>query len=292
MRLPNLFMIGAMKSGTTTLADHLVKSSDIEAFAGKEPQLFNQTDRAGVERRLKAEWRSDRTTKYVLDATPNYSRRLDDRCAELIKTMTSEPPRFIYMVRDPVGRTVSHYFWARQLFGESLSFRDAIQRDPQYTEPGLYHLQIAKFLEHFEPDRFIFIKFEDFIKDPVAAAEDVIARLHASQPEALAPSTQLAFTDKNVTRDARFPVLMQAVRANRGLKGLIKRVLPPLYLRAALKSITKEVPRFEISAEDKRFVYETYFSSVAEETEKLTGLDLQSWTRNGADPDKVGPSAA
>lgn len=283
-------MIGAMKSGTTTLADHLVKSGDVETFAGKEPQLFNQPDRAGVERRLKAEWRRDRTAKYVLDATPNYSRTLDDRCAELIKAMVPETPRFIYMVRDPVERTISHYFWARQLFGESLPFREAVQRDPQYTEPGLYHFQIAKYFAHFEPERFIFLKFEDFIKNPVATAEDVLARLEAGPPKTLTSTTQLASTNKMTTRDARFPVLMRAIRANRSLVDGIKGVLPPRYLRAIVKSMTKEVPRFDISPEDKGFVYREYFSSVATETENLTGLDLESWTRHVAVSDT--PSSA
>ncbi len=280
IRLPNLFIIGAMKGGTTTLADHLSKSSDIEFFAGKEAHIFNEPDRRGVDRRISEEsWRGSRTARFVLDGTPNYTRAIDGKSADLIKETLSETPKFIYLLRNPLERTISHYFWARERYGESLSFIEAVQQDPQYIEPSLYPVHINKYLSIFDKRDFLFLDFHNFIADTEGTVRRVTQWLGALPPDSIETGIQHAATRKDVTRDAKYPTLMRAIRRNRWMVERIKKVVPDRQIKSVMRFMTREVPRSQISDEDRTFVQERYFSSVAADTEALTGLNLNHWNR-------------
>jgi hypothetical protein len=279
VRLPNLFLIGAMKSGTTTLAAHLIRSPDVAFYAVKEPQIFNAGTHHAIRARLDALGPCDPDTRWILDATPNYTRAPDDGSAEAIKAMVSETPRFIYMMRDPVERVISHYFWNRERYGETLPFMEAIARDRRYIEPSLYDVQIKRYISLFDPAAFTWLSFEDFVRDPAATVARLLEGLGAAPAADIDLKKKGSSTNKVVTREARFPRLMTALRANRGLVEFAKLIIPARHIVPIMRRLTREIPRMEIAENEKAEVHERYFKGLAARTEALTGLDLSHWRR-------------
>ena len=166
-RTPNLFLIGAQKAGSTFLASHLEQASEIAFFGQKEPNIFSLGDEASCREKLESYRIPADAPDLLLDASPDYSRSpFIPNVPAMIATISgTREPKFIYIVRDPVERTISHYFWSRQRYGESYTFEEAIERDPRYIEVSQYDRQIEEYLAHFDRDRFFFVKFESYTRD-------------------------------------------------------------------------------------------------------------------------------
>jgi hypothetical protein len=277
VRLPNLFLIGAMKAGTTTLAAHLVRSPDVAFYAGKEPHIFDAGGLDDIRARLDALGPRDPGTRWVLDATPSYTRFLDNGSAEGIKALVPETPRFIYIMRDPVERVISHYFWNRERYGETLPFMEAVSRDRRYIEPSLYDVQIKRYTALFDPAVFTWLSFEEFVRDPATTVARLLEGLSAAPAKDIDLQKQGASTNKVATREARFPALITTLRANRGLVELAKSVIPERHMAAIIRRLTREIPRMEISDAEKAELHERHFKGLAARTEELTGLDLSHW---------------
>jgi hypothetical protein len=79
--------------------------------------------------------------------------------------------KFIYIVRDPAARTFSAYWHDVRERREQRSLRRVIADDPAYLDPGFYFAQISRYLKYFDLDRFLFLRFESFVRDPVGHAE-------------------------------------------------------------------------------------------------------------------------
>lgn len=132
MSLPNLFVPGAAKSGTSSLHTYLSQHPQIFMSAGKEPQFFSREDRfkCGITEYEKlfegAEgyaFRGESSTTYMV------SRKTIERISAFI-----DEPRFIFVLRNPIDRAYSHYWWLRGQGFETRSFREAILGD-MHLEP-------------------------------------------------------------------------------------------------------------------------------------------------------------
>ena len=74
MNLPNLLIIGAAKSATTSLYNILSSHKDIFAPAFKEPHFFNIDDNFsnGIDWYSQTYFNKKKNQKYILDGTPTY----------------------------------------------------------------------------------------------------------------------------------------------------------------------------------------------------------------------------
>lgn len=166
MTLPNLFIIGAPKAGTTSLHSYLGQHPEIQMSAIKEPRFFagpangfpypeDKVDSLAEYERLfdpASPVRGESSTDYAV-----HPRR--EGAPQRIKELVPEA-RFVYLVRDPVARTVSHYRMAAALFGERRSLNQALREDldhpdSAYVVPSLYATQLELYLRHFDRERFL-----------------------------------------------------------------------------------------------------------------------------------------
>ncbi len=108
---PRLYLIGAQKAGTTTLAFLLDQHPDIALSDPKEPGYFVDPDAKGLE------WYRGcfpaKLPAMLLDASTGYTMMAaqsgaDDSVPLRIKAAAPDA-RFIYVLRDPVDRTISAY---------------------------------------------------------------------------------------------------------------------------------------------------------------------------------------
>ena len=112
---PNLFVIGAMKSGTTSLHNYLNDHPDIFMSQRKEPNYFVDLSRSfrssrGTPVRNETDYltlfESAEECSVIGESSTSYAKMPGYYC-DLKKIAKSVPnPIFIYIMRDPIERTV------------------------------------------------------------------------------------------------------------------------------------------------------------------------------------------
>jgi hypothetical protein len=279
-KVPSLFLIGAQKGGSTNLASHLEQSPQIAYFGRKEPNIFSLGSEAKCRAKLNSIDIAEDAPPLLLDGSPDYSRApYIDRVPEMIaQIIGKQAPKFIYSLRDPVERTISHYFWSREKFGETYSFEEAIERDARYIDASRYDMQIDRYLEVFDIDQFYFVKFENYIADPLAHLPPLLEWAGATMPDTFNPKPEFdAATDKVSTKEALFPMANRLARKQGIVRNLVQAIVPTSQHQRLARALSKSVPRPEISQETKQWLRETYFMKTIERTAELTGLDLSDW---------------
>lgn len=163
MDLPNLFVIGAAKCGTTSLHFYLAQHPEISMTREKEPDVFS-----APEWRSRLAWYRGRFSSgatYRGEASPGYSAHpLNPGVPERIREVAPDA-RFLYLVRDPVDRAVAHYAHARAAGHERRSVDDALRRFHRprhpYSSVSRYALQIERYLDAFDSTRILVVDADD-----------------------------------------------------------------------------------------------------------------------------------
>jgi hypothetical protein len=171
--LPNLFVIGAAKAGTTSLHYYLDQHPQIQMSANKEPNFFGGPDNGipyppgRVERLSDYERLFDAGVEMRGEASTDYTtnpRRLGvpERIGELVPDA-----RFVYVVRDPIARTISHYQMRVAFLGERRTLQEALGdlSDPcsPYTCASLYASQLELYLRRFRDDCVLVVDQADLL---------------------------------------------------------------------------------------------------------------------------------
>ncbi len=187
MGLPNLFIIGAAKTGTTSLHHYLDQHPEIQMSAIKEPNFFSgpangipyPIDRVESQEEYEALFdsavavRGEASVGYT-----NHPRR--PGVPERIKALVPDA-RFIYLVRDPVARAVSQYQHRVSLEGERRSLNEALgdlsDAYSPYLGPSLYMSQIDLYLRHFPSDRMLVIDQAELLSDRRSTLSEIFSFL-------------------------------------------------------------------------------------------------------------------
>ena len=175
---PNLFLVGAMKSATTYLAGLLREHPAIFMSSPKEPCYFVEPR---VLRKVwpymweRGYWRSVERylelfagagdAQVIGEASTTYAKAplfsgVPQRILEF-----SPDARFIYVMRDPVERAISHYWHRVRFWGERRSLVAAIHSDPQYVDVSHYAMQLGQYLRHVSRERIYVLTYEDLLAD-------------------------------------------------------------------------------------------------------------------------------
>jgi sulfotransferase family protein len=176
-RRPDFMIIGAMKSGTTTLYHYLGRYSRIFMCYPKEPMFFSRQYSKGLDWYFSL-FSGAGEDQICGEASTCYSRwPYFGNVAARIREAVPDS-KFIYVMRHPVERAYSHYRHEaeeRQSPGDSdfISFKRALEELPEIFQTGLYRLQIEKFLEYFPRDRLLPVFFEDLTRNPGPLLEEV-----------------------------------------------------------------------------------------------------------------------
>lgn len=165
MMLPNLIVIGAMKSGTTSLHEYLNLHPQICMSSIKEPAFFveEHTWHKGLDwyRSIfphPAPVMGESSTSYT--KYPTFKGVPERMCSVLPGV------KLIYLVRDPVERIVSQYVHMTAHHGEKRSLEEAVrEKGNDYIQYSSYGLQLSKFLDYYPADGISVVSFEDLRKD-------------------------------------------------------------------------------------------------------------------------------
>ena len=201
--LPNFFIVGACKAGTTSLYNYLKSVPSIYMSPIKEPYYFspNCTLKTKIHERAKYLQLFHEVKEEAAIGEASVTYLWDPESPDLIYGDMPEA-RIIIMLRNPVERAFSHWndFYTRRFRklgsyhgfggdeGETLSFHDAIKDEIEdkgseknwgnghrlYVDAGYYADQVRRYLDTFGSARIKVIVFEDFIRDTYQGVLDVL----------------------------------------------------------------------------------------------------------------------
>ncbi len=232
MILPNFFIIGAAKSGTTSLHGYLDAHPEVSMTSPKEPALLA---RAGWREELPryesmfgspgAPARGESSTRYTcFPLAQGIPERLRAACPDA---------RLVYVVRDPIERVVSHYTHTYAMLREHGSLASALKDLDQPANPYVvqsrYATQLEQWREWHEAGRLLVVDQADLYGERERTVLEVLrfldldpARLPDVSAEAnvndertmMAPATaRLWMTASPLTRRLPGPVNRRMVRA-------------------------------------------------------------------------------
>lgn len=240
VRRPDFMIIGAMKSGTTTLYHYLGKHSRIFMCYPKEPMFFSRQYSKGLDWYFSL-FSGAGEDQICGEASTCYSRwPYFGNVAARIREAVPDS-KFIYVMRHPVERAYSHYrheMEERQSPGGGvISFEQALEEFPEIFQTGLYRLQIEKFLEYFPRDRLLSVFFEDLSRNPGPLLEEV-QRFLGLEPESRVLESEIVanpFGSRTAKRGAR--AIKNSIHRTPVVSAILNRIPPRARssIRAGLK---------------------------------------------------------
>jgi hypothetical protein len=181
--LPNLLIVGAAKSGTTSLHAYLDRHPAISMSKKKELQLFSGDDweqRLGWYREqfpVRAPVRGESSPSYSMDPVLPH---VPARARKLVPSA-----RIIYMVRDPIERLLAHYVEFVAILREKRSFEVAMSQpglpSNVYVMTSRYAHQLDRWREHFPDDRILVVEQRDLLEDRRATLRRVFGFLDVDE---------------------------------------------------------------------------------------------------------------
>jgi hypothetical protein len=190
--LPDFIVIGAQKSGTSSLFYYLSQHPQLIPSAKKEVHFFDGGLDPDVDNFSKGQvwyrshfpqkWDTKKNRK-VFEASPLYifNPLAPQRISELIPEV-----KLIAILRNPTERAISHYFHEQQRGYESLPVLEALRAEEERLKPvldrqdykndifihhsyksrGLYYEQIKRYLDYFPTRNILVINSETLFTQP------------------------------------------------------------------------------------------------------------------------------
>jgi Sulfotransferase family len=283
---PNLFIIGAMKSGTTYLAQLLSSHPSIFMCNPKEPSYF--VDATELQRLWPYAWQlgywrseqrylrlfqSSGTATILAEASVYYTHLpLASGVAERISQFNPNA-QLIYIVRDPVVRTIAHYWHRVRWHGESRPPLHAIINDPRYSDVSNYAMQLAPYLALFDRDQIQVLTLEDLICNADKLLEAILRWLNLD-----GPPTSVCREPENVTPDIVQQSILPVWLTQRDLYQFVISGLPNSVKRYAQRNLTKAVYRKSVDTSDVEEYLRPRQRAETEELVKLLGRNFPEWT--------------
>ncbi len=194
--LPSALIIGAQRSGTTSLFNYLAQHPDVLPPVVKEVHYFDLHYARGIQwyrGRFPFRHRLRRGT-LTIDASPYYLPHplAPERAARLLPQA-----KLVALLRNPVDRALSHYQHEVRGGRETLSFPEAIDREPErlrgeeervraepgyysynhhrysYARRGVYLDQLQRWAQYFPRSQMLVLQSEWLFQDPAAASSAV-----------------------------------------------------------------------------------------------------------------------
>jgi hypothetical protein len=271
-RLPTFVIVGAQKSGTTSLLHYLGGHPEVFTYP-REAHFFDRHFERGVG------WYRDLfadagAAAALGESTPEY---MYDRRAPSRMAGTIPGARLIAILRDPVDRAYSHYWHNRTRGHEPLSFAEAVEaederlRDPDevtrarfgYLDCGRYLSQLELLTSTFSRESLRVVLFEDLRANRLAVVQYLYRFLGVN--DTVVPTTLAEVKNRFVT-----------FRSPR-LRGPIRRLPSPLRRVAGRMNI--RYVRYPPMESDIRTALQRRFEDERRALAAWLGNELAGWGR-------------
>jgi Sulfotransferase family len=286
---PNLFIIGAMKSGTTYLHNLLASHRSIFMCFPKEPSAFVEPDQLRTlwpwvweqgywrdrERYLQL-FESAGAAKILGAGSVYYTHLpLATGVPERIHRFNPDS-RLVYLMRDPTERAISHYWHQVRWHGEHRSVSSAIKNDPRYRDVSHYAMQLAPYFEIFPRDQIKILTFEELINKTEQTLMEIFRWLRVEPSTAWETVPPENITPETIEQRKGFGLLSGLRNKNRLLRVTIDSG-PESIRRFAVRLASRKVTPSRVDASDAADYLRPLQQSQTAELTKLLGREFPEW---------------
>lgn len=180
--LPDFFVLGAMKAGTTSLYHDLRRHPAI-ILPDKESNALLCERPAEA---LATLFPAFPPEKLCGEVCPDYTKldcgsRAAKRARDLYCGNTT--PKLIYLIREPITRLRSHHYFISSQFGDAnpggmtADIEHSLRDFPELIETSCYASRIRPWIEAFGNDEVHMVRFEDYIANRSATLADIASFL-------------------------------------------------------------------------------------------------------------------
>ena len=298
--LPDFFIVGAAKSGTTSLYHYLEQHPSVFLPKNKEPKYFVskivEFPQEGKGDELACELMIKDITKYKQlfhqkgqgqicgEASVDYL-YYSEKVIPLIKNEVGDS-KIIIILRDPVKRAFAAYNHLIRDVRETETFDTGLELESEriknnyefiwhYKRTSLYYKDVKNYLDSFKSVKIII--FEEFLKEPILVTKEVYKFLGID--ENFTPQVDKTYnftgTPKNIT-------LQKLLKGSS--KQIVRRILKVIFNENTRKLIRENMEKMNISRNKIKILPETeqslsvYFKEDRLKIEKLLKIKLDYWT--------------
>jgi hypothetical protein len=304
MTLPNFLIVGAAKSGTTSLWTYLQQHPQIFMPSNKEPNFFalEGLKLPPFPGAADAKTLYEKIYKYSITDFESYQALFQEVSQEIAIGEASIPylyfpeaaerikqyipqVKIIAILRNPIDRLYSHYLMIRDNYClEPLSLAQALQQENErirnnwgwdwhYVRLGLYHTQVKRYFDLFEPQQIKIYLYEDFCFNPVGVFQDICC--HIGVDSSFIPDLSQRSKVSGRPRSQKLHRLLN--QPNRIQKSLQRALPKTTYKRVvALGNHWNIIPTVPMASELRQALKDVFREDIVK-LQTLIRRDLSAW---------------
>jgi len=284
----DFFIVGAPKSGTTSLYNYLDQHHSITMSSVKEPNYFSCTEIEDQKLYYKTKHISTLDKYHSLfnfkngsclfgEASVSYLYYKD--IASRIKNY-NEDAKIIIILRDPVERAVSHYNMDKRLgfvktdlksILDDISLKNHMLFYQQYIQLGFYYLQVKRYIDVFGKENVCVMKYDELKNDNKEFTNKI-----------------LGFLDLDIDNKIDFDTPYNSFKSSSNQLvnilysvSFVRKIISSFFPNSILKAINKSFfnkQETKISEEIEMKLYDLFHEDILL-LEQMLGIDLNSWKR-------------
>jgi len=304
---PNLFVIGAMRAGSTMICDLLRQHRDIFFPEVKEPMFYaaealrqglalrpgDPDLQAGLAQIMSGGRYRTRETFAHLYALRDAERYAADGSHYIYHPLVAgvlrrrcPHARIVVSLRNPVDRVLSEY-QMRQLRGAAtgMSFRefcfgagyeinasgDVVLGERARARKGLYADLLAPWFEAFPREQFHFVRFEDVQSNAVERVRQILRWLDIDD------DVSLTAVNRQRSGAPRWPFAHRVLNSRWPGKSVAKRLVGQQRRSLVRDRLDATMRRETLSPEDEAILYR-FYEPTQRRLSGMTGMDFSDWS--------------
>lgn len=172
-----VFLVGAMKAGTSTLYADLNKHARVHGPPLKEPFFLVNGDSPNVViQKYKNHFKQAMAESLLLDGSTGYTMLPDyPNAANVAVKIGIDPKIIIYLIREPFSRILSHFYHSVGSGDMNADFSSALRQDSRLINYSRYYFQIQPWLKAFGPDKVYVVTMDHWAQNRKKIAQAIFS---------------------------------------------------------------------------------------------------------------------
>lgn len=270
--LPTFIHIGGQRCGTTWVHKCLAEHPQVFMADPKELHFFNNNFEQG-ESWYRAKFQPGPEHKAWGEATPAYINRPE--VPQRIKDMCPHA-RLVACLRNPIDRAFSAYNLKRHGDLNYATFEEALEKNPDIMERGLYARQLERYFALFPREQVLVQIYDDLVHHEKRFIREIYTHIgvDADYKPSWLGKTDNAVIMPGVQDKLKGVGLGWAIRAVRDSR------VGPMIRRWNRQQKTRKAGQYkDMKPETKRMLAD-YYRQPNKDLAALLGVDLSAWSVN------------
>ncbi len=268
-----LLIVGAMKSGTSSLYHYLSEHPEISSCSQKEPNFFSDDTifKKGMNWYRNLWDFHPGIHQFAMEASTNYTKAcVFPNTVDKIASVEANF-KFLYILRDPIERIESHYTHAMFTGKKLKGVLNPEKIHPGVLSASMYAMQIEKYYKQFPSESILLLNFSELKENPDRLLDEVCDFLEIDRmPHSIAKESKNRSEGK-IIDGALWPAMNLVAK-------LVPSQLTPKGTRNAVRELLgkKVTQKVKLSEAQREFVIKELKSDLTILKSEY-GFDISRW---------------